>query len=549
MRAVHAPALLLLVSIALTCSLTAASAFADSAGLNLILKNVTLTDPERKTADVQINLVIEEGELVLVSQDDPSDSEHFVLDAGGAVLLGRLQTGQPPSFLLLNEDPRENFAVLLDTATHAVFAVNAGIIEKNELGVPALPEESPSAPRSGWLAYTPPPMALPTSYQDSSKWNRWENRYVSGIFLGAAVLDRQKWMSQDAQSLSQVGDLAPFDGGEVRGLRFGAVGTLNFPKPWVYTVFAATNAFDKGFDTDNTDDFAVFDLRLDIPVLGTTLSVGKQKEPISLERTMGLVYLPMQERSSAADALLPARNTGLVLSDSVAGERLSWAVGYFNDWLDAGGSFDDGANQLVGRLTWLAAATEDESNLLHLGAGIRFSDAKEGLDFATEPEFNQAPLYVDTGAFDAEDSLTWVVEASWRRGPFWLAGEYLRTEVDAPLLGNPEFDGYHLTASLALTGEMRTYQRNNGTFSPLPVARSVYNNGPGGWELAARWSVLDTNTGLINGGESDVFSLGLNWWLNPIFGISANYRWITLDRDGLIGESDGFNTRIVLMLE
>ena len=392
-------------------------------------------------------------------------------------------------------------------------------------------------------------MALPTSYQDSSKWNRWENRYVSGIFLGAAVLDRQKWMSQDAQSLSQVGDLAPFDGGEVRGLRFGAVGTLNFPKPWVYTVFAATNAFDKGFDTDNTDDFAVFDLRLDIPVLGTTLSVGKQKEPISLERTMGLVYLPMQERSAAADALLPARNTGLVLSDSVAGERLSWAVGYFNDWLDAGGSFDDGANQLVGRLTWLAAATEDESNLLHLGAGIRFSDAKEGLDFATEPEFNQAPLYVDTGAFDAEDSLTWVVEASWRRGPFWLAGEYLRTEVDAPLLGNPEFDGYHLTASLALTGEMRTYQRNNGTFSPLPVARSVYNNGPGAWELSARWSVLDTNTGLINGGESDVFSLGLNWWLNPIFGISANYRWITLDRDGLIGESDGFNTRIVLMLE
>ena len=137
------------------------------------------------------------------------------------------------------------------------------------------------------------------------------------------VLDRQKWMSQDAQSLSQVGDLAPFDGGEVRGLRFGAVGTLNFPKPWVYTVFAATNAFDKGFDTDNTDDFAIFDLRLDIPVLGTTLSVGKQKEPISLERTMGLVYLPMQERSAAADALLPARNTGLVLSDSVAGERLS----------------------------------------------------------------------------------------------------------------------------------------------------------------------------------------------------------------------------------
>ena len=517
--------------------------------LNLVLKNVTLTDPEQKVSDVLINLVIRDGVLVLVSQDDAADPDDYVLDAGGAILLGRLQTGKPPSFLLLNEDPREEFAVLLDTATHAVFAINEGVIEKNELGIPARPAEEAPATRSGWLAYTPPPMALPTSYQDTTKWNRWESRYVSGIFLGAAVLDRQNWISQDAASLSQVGDLAPFDGGEVRGLRFGAIGTLNFPTPWVYTVFAATNAFDKGFDTDSTDDFALFDLRLDIPILGSTLSAGKQKEPISLERTMGLIYLPIQERSAAADALLPARNTGLVLSGTASRERVSWAAGYFNDWLDSDDAFDEGANQLVGRLTWLAATTADESNLLHLGAGIRYSDAKEGLAFATEPEFNQAPLYVDTGPFDAEDSLTWVVEASWRRGPFWLAGEYLRTEVEASLLGDPRFDGYHLTASWALTGEMRTYQRNNGTFSPLPVARSVYDNGPGAWEIAARWSVLDANAGVISGGESDVFSLGLNWWLSPIFTVSANYRWITLDRDALIGNSDGFNARIVLMLE
>jgi phosphate-selective porin OprO/OprP len=542
--------MLLAVLLALPLWTGTQTAEAEPAELSVVLRNVTLTDPEAQAPDVLINLVIENGSLELVSQDNPARADDYELDAGGAFLLGRLQTGQPPSFLLLNEDPRENFSVLLDTASHAVFAINDGVIEKNELGIPALPAQEPSAARTGWLAYTPPPMALPTSYQDSSKWNRWESRYVSGIFLGAAVLDRQKWLSQDAASLSQgVGDLAAFDGGEVRGLRFGTIGTLNFPTPWVYTIFAATNAFDKGFDTDDTDDFALFDLRLDIPLFGSTLSVGKQKEPISLERTMGLIYLPFQERSAAADALLPARNTGLVLSGTASRERVSWAAGYFNDWLDSDTDFADGANQLVGRLTWLAAATADESNLLHLGAGIRFSDANEGLVFATEPEFNQAPLYVDTGPFDAEDSLTWVVEASWRRGPFWLAGEYLRTEVNAPLIGDPRFDGYQLTASWALTGEMRAYQRKNGTFSPLPVARSVYNNGPGAWEIAARWSVLDTNTGVIDGGESDVFSLGLNWWLSPILGVSANYRWITLDRDGLIGKSDGFNTRIVLMLE
>jgi phosphate-selective porin OprO/OprP len=538
-----------LLALLLIASAAAAAGVGDPRPDRLVVRNVTLTDPNGTASDVLVNLLIRDGELALVTEDNPSGKEDLVLDADGAFLLGRLQTGEPPSFLLLNADPREEFAVLLDTATHAVFAINAGTIEKNELGQPVPSAEVTSTPRSGWLAYTPPPMALPTSYQDTSKWNRWESRYVSGIFLGGLVLDRQNWQSQDAASRAQVGELEPFDGGEVRGLRFGAVGTLNFPTPWVYTIFGATNAFDKGFDTEDTDDFALFDLRLDIPLFGATLSVGKQKEPISMERIMGLVYEPFQERSAAADALLPARNTGLVLSGTAFGQRMSWAGGYFNDWLDGGDAFDESANQLVGRLTWLAASSADESNLLHLGGGIRYSDAKEGAAFATEPEFNQGPAYVDTGPFDAENTLTWNFEASWRRGPFWLAGEYSRVDVDAPVLGDPSFDGYNVTASWALTGEMRGYQRKNGTLTPLPVARSVDNSGPGAWEIAARWSVLDANSGDISGGKSDIFSLGLNWWLTPVFGVSANYRWITLVRDGLSGESDGFNTRIVLMLE
>lgn len=530
------------------------SAESGGEGANLALRNVILPDPTDDSADVVINVVIKDGELLLVTKDEPPDEGGQVLDAAGTYLLGRLHTGSAPSFLLLNADPREEFSVLLDTATHAVFAISDGVVMKNDLPVPVT-VASPDAPRrrSGWLAYTPPPISLPTSYRDTSKWNRWETPFVSGLFVGAVVLDRQFWQSQDAASESQVGDLEPFDGGEIRGLRFGAIGTLNFPKPWVYTIFGATNAFDKGFNSDDTDDVTLFDLRLDIPLFGSTLSVGKQKEPISMERTMGLVYLPIQERSAVMDGMLPSRNTGLVLSGNAFGQRVSWAGGVFNDWLDTGGSFDEGANQVVGRLTWLAASSADESNLLHLGAGVRYSDAREGFRFSTEPEFNQAPLYIDTSIdgtpLAADDMLTWNLEASWRYGPLWLAGEYVRTDVAAPQYDDPSFAGHHITASWALTGEMRTYRRKNGTFSPLPVARSVHNNGPGAWELAARWSVFDANSGPIGGGKTDIFSLGLNWWLTPLFSFGANYRWITLDKDGLTGESDGFSTRILLMLE
>lgn len=47
----------------------------------------------------------------------------------------------------------------------------------------------------------------------------------------------------------------------------------------------------------------------------------------------------------------------------------------------------------------------------------------------------------------------------------------------------------------------------------------------------------------------EIVSLGLNWWLSPIFNVNVNYRWITLDRFGVEGDSRGFNSRIVLLLE
>ena len=205
------------------------------------------------------------------------------------------------------------------------------------------------------------------SYLDTTKWNRWDTEYVSGIFLAAVVLDNQQWIDQDINSQQQVGDLKLLEGGEIRGLRVGAAGTLNFERPWVYTIFGATNAFDKGFETEQLDSFTLFDYRLDIPLSGkVTLSVGKQKEPISMERIMSMVQLPMQERTSVSDALMPSRNVGAVVSGTALDERMTWAGGVFNDWFDTGVSFSDGANQLVGRVTWLPFISEDESNLLRL---------------------------------------------------------------------------------------------------------------------------------------------------------------------------------------
>jgi phosphate-selective porin OprO/OprP len=517
----------------------------------VLVRNVMLINQEGIAEDVIVNILIRDKKLDVVTKDEiPADTVELALDAQQGILLGKLYLGQPPSFLILSRDPRDDFKVLLDTATYARFAIKEGEIVFNQLQRAFDIDEKPK--RSGWLGYTPPPMSLPMSYQDTTKWNRWETSYISGIFLAAMMLDRQYWHSQDSASESQVGDLGDFDGGEIRGLRFGVVGTLNFPQPWIYTVFVATNAFDKDFGTEDNDDLTLYDLRLDIPIFArTTLSVGKQKEPISMERTMSLIYLPMQERSAVLDAMLPARNVGILLSGTGFDHRMTWVGGVFNDWLDTGASLDDAATQYIGRVTWLPWTSDDESNLLHLGFGLRYTDAKEGLFYATEPEFNKSPDFVSTGTdvFDADNSLTYNLEASWRKGPFWLLGEYVLNDVDAPELGSPDFTGYFVTGSWALTGEMRGYNRKSGIFNPLPVAKSVYQGGWGAWEVAARWSDIDLTDGLVDGGEMQILSLGLNWWLSPFFNVSSNYRNISLDRFGIKGQSDGFLIRVVLLLE
>jgi phosphate-selective porin OprO/OprP len=515
----------------------------------ILIRNVRLIDRAGRTEDRTVSILIKEKKLNIVTTDETELADGLAgYDAQNGVVMGVLDIGQPANFMIVDRDPRDDIEVLLDTKTHVVFAIRNGAIVKNTLG--ALEPEPAKKKKPRWIAYTPPPMALPVTYRDSTKWNRWDTRYVSGMFVAAAALDRQRWLAQDEASEQQVGDLRDFEGGEIRAFRFGVAGTLNFNKPWIYTLVGATHAFDKGFDTTTTDDVTMLDYRLDIPLpRQLTLSVGKQKEPMSMERLLLGTQMQMQERPAAVDAMFPIRNVGVTVNGTGFGQRVAWATGVFNDWFDASQDFDESSSEVVGRVTGLAWVSEDESHLVHLGLGARYTDAEEGIQYRSSPEFNQSPVFVDTGLFDAKCALTYDLELAWRRGPYWVAAEILRSDVEAPQLGNPVFSGYHVSGSWILTGEMRAYNRRNGTFGPVPVSKSVYQGGYGAWEVAGRYSSVDLRDGLVDGGEMDIYSLGLSWWLTPTFGANLNYRHIVLDRFATRGHSDGLMARVILMLE
>jgi phosphate-selective porin OprO/OprP len=125
----------------------------------------------------------------------------------------------------------------------------------------------------------------------------------------------------------------------------------------------------------------------------------------------------------------------------------------------------------------------------------------------------------------------------------------MTSKVSAPEFRNPLLHGYYVAGTWSLTGEMLTHNRRSGVFDQLPVAKPVTQGGWGAWEASMRWFNLDLNDGRVDGGEIEVFSLGLNWWPVRVASLSGNYCNITLNRFGSRGKSKGLAVRLLLFLD
>ena len=122
----------------------------------IIITNAKLVGRDAAAQDVTINILIQDGKVFVVTKDKlvikPGDT---AVDSNGGFLFGDLAIGARPSFVILDDDPRENVDALLDTKTHAKFAIRKGEIIKNDF---------PARPPSPVDATPKPPSRTPPFY-------------------------------------------------------------------------------------------------------------------------------------------------------------------------------------------------------------------------------------------------------------------------------------------------------------------------------------------------------------------------------------------------
>jgi len=388
------------------------------------------------------------------------------------------------------------------------------------------PQPTPEAPAATAVGTAPQPAKPNYFFPDvpaKALIHDGEHFWIKPIF---AVVGDYTWFAQDDASLAQVGEQE-----NTPELRAGRVGITVRSKDRLKLEFYTTVDYQERRTRDGAH-FQLYDLQLRIPLGPVKLQIGKQKIPFSYELVGLSVLLPQQERILLP--FFPSRNIGVQLLGQLAGGRVTWQAGWFNDWLETGVSRKDNASDYVGRVSGLAWVSPDSRDYLHLGLGLMHRGPDSGeLRFAGRPESNVADKFTDTGDFPANHANQLSLEGLVSRGPFSLLGERIEARVDAPESGDPKFWGAYVAASWVLTGESRLYNRVGGYATAIVPKRRL-----GAVELVAKYSRVDLTDGPIDGGLLDKWHFGVNWWASAQWKVGLSYGLAFLDKGGLRGKTD-----------
>jgi phosphate-selective porin len=402
--------------------------------------------------------------------------------------------------------------------------------EKDDAPPPTTESEAEKATQANAPAQpTPVDYFFPDAPPDVTTYR---NKYFD-IRLGFAIFTDHTLVFQDRASRAQVGPQASkFD---LRAGRFMLSGQIKFKHPWTYIIA-------RDFNETREEDQRAFeglDFNVTIPLWKKArVTIGKQKEPFVYEMAGDAGNLPQQER--VLSPFFTTRNVGIRYQDNYLKERMSFNVGVFNDWFVSNRSFYDSGTQVSARLTGLPIYSNDGREFLHLGVAFRHLGADNGkLRYKGRPESNVIDNYVDTGDIPARYARQLALEGLYNYKPFSVLTEYVHAWVNSAVKGNPEFNGFYVTGSYVLTGEIRPYDKRVG-YARRIIPKSRW----GAVELVGRFGYVDLDDTLVQGGKMKTWYAGMNWWMSRQWKFGTGYGLADLDKLGTTGRTQRLFTRV-----
>ncbi len=294
------------------------------------------------------------------------------------------------------------------------------------------------------------------------------------------------------------------------------------------------------------------------------LRIGHWKEPFNLDELNSISNRTFLE-NPLIDAIVPSRNTGVMIFDSLFGEpgkeRFTWQIGLFKDTDDFPSSNDSDEDQgwaVTTRVSGLPYYAREGRRLIHLGFGYsRRNPDGAPLGYGVRPESRLALFrYIDPDSapvgfrlldaradnvdlFGPEFAMNW--------GPWNVQAEAVHSSIDSTFAGNLDVGGWYAETSFFLTGEHRPYSHGMGYFGTLSPKKNFDwrqpMRGPGAWQIAYRYSTIDLTDGPIRGGEHTSNTVGVNWYLNRNVRVMSHYIMNDIEHPLYDGNFEIFQTR------
>ncbi|MBL8799850.1 MAG: hypothetical protein JNM56_38565 [Planctomycetia bacterium] len=372
------------------------------------------------------------------------------------------------------------------------------------------------------------------------------------------------------------------DGVDFRRARVGVEGTMwevfNFWfEPDVMNTFAtpATGVRNPFFMPANTDMWFEYDK---LPTLGT-IRAGSLKPAISMEHITSSRFLDYMERSLMFDCFVGGLDNGFQVGLLQYRTFLEQRVGIMNSLTKntssvVGSNIGDGEYSWSTRIWGQPYWEHDGRCFMHLGLAVQHRSLDDHLyRYRSRIALRNGPAALHTPLLDlsvaGEGQTMLCPEFVVVNGPFSIHAEYLAcwhsdaiTDFERPLgpntplnvnvntapnLGTYFTQGGFVSVMYFLTGEHKAYDRRQGIWTRIVPHENFFHVrdgdgnglfGRGAWQIGARYSFVDLEDTLVNGGTMHSLVLGLNWFTNPNmkwqFNLGIDRRQVPVGTDGWV---------------